>query len=135
MATCPDCEFEDVDTEDLEEGDSLSCPECGRKLVMNGLGELDFADPDDDLDDDEEDDEDEDDEDEDDDDDDDVDDDDEETEESQKSAHAGIIARVPVSQQRELGPEIRLFQLRNWLLNFSFSRHTNSIRSVSTSRR
>ena len=67
MATCPDCEYEDVDTEDLEEGDSLSCPECGRKLVMNGLGELDFADPDDDLDDDEdEDDEDEDDEDEDD---------------------------------------------------------------------
>ena len=81
MATCPDCEFEDVDTEDLEEGDSLSCPECGRKLVMNGLGELDFADPDDDLDDDdEEDDEDEDDEEEDADDDDDLDDDDEETE-------------------------------------------------------
>jgi DNA-directed RNA polymerase subunit RPC12/RpoP len=79
MATCPDCEFEDVDTEDLEEGDSLSCPECGRKLVMNGLGELDFADPDDDLDDDEEDDEDEDEDDEDADDDDD-DDDDEETE-------------------------------------------------------
>ena len=80
MATCPDCEFEDVDTEDLEEGDSLSCPECGRKLVMNGLGELDFADPDDDLDDDEEDDEDEDEDDEDADDDDDDDDDDEETE-------------------------------------------------------
>ena len=79
MATCPDCEFEDVDTEDLEEGDSLSCPECGRKLVMNGLGELDFADPDDDLDDDEEDDEDEDEDDEDADDDDD-DDEDEETE-------------------------------------------------------
>jgi DNA-directed RNA polymerase subunit RPC12/RpoP len=76
MATCPDCEFEDVDTEDLEEGDSLSCPECGRKLVMNGLGELDFADPDDDLDDDEEDDEDEDE----DDDDDEDEDDDEETE-------------------------------------------------------
>ena len=56
MATCPDCEFEDVDTEDLEEGDTLSCPECGRKLVMNPLGELDFADPDDDLDDDEDDD-------------------------------------------------------------------------------
>ena len=79
MATCPDCEFEDVDTEDLEEGDSLSCPECGRKLVMNGLGELDFADPDDDLDDDDDEDEDED-EDEEDDDDDDDDDDDEETE-------------------------------------------------------
>ena len=57
MATCPDCEFEDVDTEDLEEGDTLSCPECGRKLVMNPLGELDFADPDYDLDDDEDDDE------------------------------------------------------------------------------
>jgi len=53
MATCPDCEFEDVDTEDLEEGDALSCPECGRKLVLNGLGDLDFADPDDDLEDDE----------------------------------------------------------------------------------
>jgi hypothetical protein len=83
MATCPDCEYEDVDTEDLEEGDSLSCPECGRKLVMNGLGELDFADPDDDLDDDEdEDDEDEDDDedDDDDDDDDDLDDDDDDEE-------------------------------------------------------
>jgi DNA-directed RNA polymerase subunit RPC12/RpoP len=53
MATCPDCEFEDVDTEELEEGDALSCPECGRKLVLNGLGDLDFADPDDDLEDEE----------------------------------------------------------------------------------
>jgi len=74
MATCPDCEFEDVDTEELEEGDALSCPECGRKLVLNGLGDLDFADPDDDLDDDE----DEEDEEEDDDDEDEEDDDDEE---------------------------------------------------------
>ncbi|HEY6510099.1 MAG TPA: hypothetical protein VIY56_18880 [Vicinamibacterales bacterium] len=41
-----------MDTEELEEGDALSCPECGRKLVLNGLGDLDFADPDDDLDDD-----------------------------------------------------------------------------------
>jgi DNA-directed RNA polymerase subunit RPC12/RpoP len=78
MATCPDCEYEDVDTEDLEEGDSLSCPECGRKLVLNGLGDLDFADPDDDLDDDDEEDEDEEEDDEE--DDDDVD-EDEETEE------------------------------------------------------
>jgi ribonuclease E len=76
MATCPDCEFEDVDTEELEEGDTLSCPECGRKLVLNGLGDLDFADPDDDLDDDDDDEE----EDEDDEDDDDVDDDDEDAE-------------------------------------------------------
>jgi DNA-directed RNA polymerase subunit RPC12/RpoP len=59
MATCPDCEFEDVITEDLEEGDALSCPECGRKLVMNGLGDLDFADDEDDDEDDEEEDEDE----------------------------------------------------------------------------
>jgi hypothetical protein len=81
MATCPDCEYEDVDTEDLEEGDSLSCPECGRKLVLNGLGDLDFADPDDDLDDDDDDeDEDEDEEEDDEEDDDDVD-EDEETEE------------------------------------------------------
>jgi len=82
MATCPDCEYEDVDTEELEEGDTLSCPECGRKLVMNGLGDLDFADPDDDLDDDDDEEEDEDEEEEDDDEDEDDDlDDDEETEE------------------------------------------------------
>ena len=84
MATCPDCEFEDVDTEELEEGDSLSCPECGRKLVMNGLGELDFADPDDDLDDDDdEEDEDDEDEEEDADDDDDLDDDDDDEKEDE----------------------------------------------------
>ena len=80
MATCPDCEYEDVDTEELEEGDTLSCPECGRKLVLNGLGDLDFADPDDDLDDDDDEDEDEDEEEEDDEDDDDDLDEDEETE-------------------------------------------------------
>jgi hypothetical protein len=67
MATCPECEYDDIDTEDLEEGDTLSCPECGKNLVLLGGDELDFAD-DDDLDDDEdlEDDEDEDEEDEDD---------------------------------------------------------------------
>lgn len=80
MATCPDCEYEDVDTEELEEGDTLSCPECGRKLVLNGLGDLDFADPDDDLDDDDDEEEDEDEEEEDADDDEDDLDEDEETE-------------------------------------------------------
>src|SRR5687768_18558661 len=30
MATCPECEYEEIDTEDFEEGDTLSCPECGR---------------------------------------------------------------------------------------------------------
>jgi hypothetical protein len=69
MATCPECEFDEVDTADLEEGDALSCPECGKGLVVSANGEVDFADDeDDDLDDDDDD--------EDEDDDDDVDDDD-----------------------------------------------------------
>ena len=34
MATCPECEFDEIDTEDFEEGDTLSCPECGKSLVM-----------------------------------------------------------------------------------------------------
>ena len=79
MATCPDCEFEDVDTEDLEQGDAVSCPECGRKLVLGDDGGLEFVDAADDLDDDD-DDEDEDD----DDDDDDVDDLDEDAEEEEE---------------------------------------------------
>ena len=52
MATCPDCEFDDIDTADLEEGDILSCPECGKNLVLLGADELDFASEDDDEDDD-----------------------------------------------------------------------------------
>ena len=56
MATCPECEFDEIDTEDFEEGDTLSCPECGKSLVLVGADELDVAgDDDDDLDDDEED--------------------------------------------------------------------------------
>jgi len=77
MATCPDCEFDEIDLEDYEEGDTLSCPECGRTLLVND-GDLDFADEDDDLDDDDDLDEDAD---EDDQDDDDLDEDDEEDEE------------------------------------------------------
>jgi hypothetical protein len=75
MATCPECEFDEIDTEDFEEGDTLSCPECGKSLVMVGADEVDFADDedDDDLDDDEEEDEEE--------DEDDVDEDEEEGEE------------------------------------------------------
>ena len=53
MATCPDCDYEEIDTDDLDEGDALSCPECGRKLVLGEDGNLEFADGDDDLDDDE----------------------------------------------------------------------------------
>jgi ssDNA-binding Zn-finger/Zn-ribbon topoisomerase 1 len=52
MATCPECEYDEIDTEDFEEGDTLSCPECGKNLVLLGNDELDFADDDDDLDDD-----------------------------------------------------------------------------------
>jgi hypothetical protein len=55
MATCPECEFDEIDTEDFEEGDNLSCPECGKSLVLVGADELELADDDEDLDDDDED--------------------------------------------------------------------------------
>lgn len=58
MAICPECEFDEIDTTENEEGDELSCPECGKSLVMAGPDQLSVAD-DDDLDDDEEDEEDE----------------------------------------------------------------------------
>lgn len=53
MATCPECDFDDIDTEDYEEGDTLSCPECGSSLKLgpDGLETADDED-DDDLDDD-----------------------------------------------------------------------------------
>jgi len=78
MATCPECEFDEIDTSDFEEGDSVSCPECGKNLVVSGADEVEVADDDDDLDDDD----DVDDEEEKEDDDDDDDDDDDEEEES-----------------------------------------------------
>jgi hypothetical protein len=74
MATCPECEYDEIDTEELEDGDTLSCPECGKNLVVSGADEVALADEDeDDLDDDDEEDED----DEEEDDEDDLDDDDE----------------------------------------------------------
>ena len=80
MATCPECDFDEIETEDFEEGDTLNCPECGKGLVMTGPDDLDVADEDeDDLDDDEDEEEDEDDLDDDDDEDEDED-EDEETE-------------------------------------------------------
>jgi len=58
MATCPECEFDEIDTTEHEEGDELSCPECGKNLVLAGPDNLEIADDedddDDDLDDDEE---------------------------------------------------------------------------------
>ena len=55
MASCPECEFDEIDTADHEEGDELSCPECGKNLVLSGPDQLDFADDEDDLDDDDDD--------------------------------------------------------------------------------
>jgi hypothetical protein len=55
MATCPECEYDEIDTDDFEEGDTLSCPECGKQLTFLGNDEVDVADDDDDLDDDDED--------------------------------------------------------------------------------
>ena len=54
MAICPECEFDEIDNSELEEGDVLSCPECGKSLAQSALGKLEAAD-DDDLDDDDED--------------------------------------------------------------------------------
>src|SRR3970040_372153 len=52
MATCPECEFDEIDTTDHEEGDELSCPECGKMLVLAGPDDLEVADDDDEDDDD-----------------------------------------------------------------------------------
>jgi len=54
MATCPECDYDEVDTEEMEEGDTITCPECGKSLVVSGADEVDVADDDDDLDDEDE---------------------------------------------------------------------------------
>jgi hypothetical protein len=72
MATCPECDFDEIETVAYDEGDTLSCPECGTNLVVMAGNSLEAADDDeDDLDDDLDEDEDEDDAEDDDDDDDD----------------------------------------------------------------
>jgi transcription elongation factor Elf1 len=78
MATCPECEYDEVNTDDMEEGDTISCPECGKSLVVTGADEVDLADEDDDLDDEDEEEEEEEEE-----DDDDLDDDDEDVDEEE----------------------------------------------------
>jgi hypothetical protein len=80
MATCPECEFDEIDTEDIDEGDTINCPECGKELVHLGNDEVEVAD-DDDLDDDDLDEEEEEDEDEDEEDEDDLEDEDEDLDE------------------------------------------------------
>ena len=47
MATCPECEFDEIDTADYEEGDNFSCPECGKNLVLVGADEVEIADDED----------------------------------------------------------------------------------------
>jgi alpha-aminoadipate carrier protein LysW len=56
MATCPECDAEvEVDEDDVDLGDEVSCSECGQTLVISNTDplELDFA-PDDEDDEDEE---------------------------------------------------------------------------------
>jgi alpha-aminoadipate carrier protein LysW len=82
MINCPKCDAViDVDEEELDEGDALTCEECGANLNVSGVSPLELS-PDDD--DDDEDDEDEDDEDPDDEDDDTVDEEEEEEEDEWK---------------------------------------------------
>ena len=60
MIHCPLCNAEiDVDEEELDEGDSLICEECGANLNVSGVSPLELT-PDADADDDDDDDEDED---------------------------------------------------------------------------
>ena len=56
MATCPECDADvEVDQDDVDLGDEVSCNECGQTLVISNTDplELDFA-PDDEDDEDEE---------------------------------------------------------------------------------
>lgn len=55
MINCPMCDAGiDVDEEELDEGDSLICEECGANLSVSGTSPLELS-PDEDDDDDEED--------------------------------------------------------------------------------
>ena len=43
MTTCPECESRiDVDEEELEEGDLVTCEECGSELRVIGLSPLEL---------------------------------------------------------------------------------------------
>lgn len=56
MVTCPMCDAViDVDEEDLDEGDPLSCDECGASLRVVGVDPLELESDDDDDDEDDED--------------------------------------------------------------------------------
>lgn len=51
MAICPECEYDDLEVDDLEEGEELACPECGQRLVLAGPDDVRAVDDEDDLDD------------------------------------------------------------------------------------
>ena len=58
MATCPECDADiEIDEDDVDLGDEVSCDECGQTLVISSVDplELDFAPDDDDEDEDEDD--------------------------------------------------------------------------------
>jgi len=58
MVNCPNCDAViDVDEEDLDEGDALSCDECGATLSVAGVAplEVELADDDEDEEEDDED--------------------------------------------------------------------------------
>ena len=55
MVNCPKCDAAiDVDEDELDEGDSLTCEECGANLAVESLAPLELAVADDDDDEDEE---------------------------------------------------------------------------------
>jgi alpha-aminoadipate/glutamate carrier protein LysW len=55
MVTCPVCDGEiDVDEEDVDEGDTLSCDECGADLKVVGVNPLEIDSADDEEEDEEE---------------------------------------------------------------------------------
>jgi lysine biosynthesis protein LysW len=55
MVNCPKCDAViDVDEEELDEGDALTCEECGANLNVSGVSPLELS-PDEDDDDDDED--------------------------------------------------------------------------------
>lgn len=59
MVTCPACEGNiDVDEEDVDEGDTISCDECGAALKVIGTAPLELESAEEEEDEDEEDDED-----------------------------------------------------------------------------
>jgi alpha-aminoadipate carrier protein LysW len=43
MVTCPECDMHiDVDEEELDEGDLITCEECGAELKVLGLNPLEL---------------------------------------------------------------------------------------------